>query len=94
MNQVALMPPSYNEKIPADHLVRVVNDAVEKIDLSSLLAQYPGGGTINLSSEDVAEGVGVCICREGLFIAADSESIEEEHLLKGQIGVGLSEYYP
>jgi transposase len=43
MNQVALMPPSYNEKIPADHLVRVVNDAVEKIDLSSLLAQYPGG---------------------------------------------------
>ena len=44
MNQVALMPASYDEKIPADHLVRVVNDAVEKIDLSSLLAQYPGGG--------------------------------------------------
>ena len=44
MNQVALMPPSYDEKIPADHLVRVVNEAVEKIDLSSLLAQYPGGG--------------------------------------------------
>ena len=38
------MPPSYDEKIPADHLVRVVNEAVEKIDLSSLLAQYPGGG--------------------------------------------------
>ena len=44
MNQIALMPPSYDEKIPADHLVRVVNAAVEKIDLSSLLAQYPGGG--------------------------------------------------
>ena len=44
MNQVALLPPSYDEKIPADHLVRVVNAAVEKIDLSSLLAQYPGGG--------------------------------------------------
>ena len=44
MNQVALMPPSYAEKIPVDHLVRVVNEAVEKIDLSSLLAQYPGGG--------------------------------------------------
>jgi transposase len=44
MNQVALMPPSYDEKIPADHLVRVVNEAVEQIDLSSLLAQYPGGG--------------------------------------------------
>jgi Transposase and inactivated derivatives len=44
MNQVALMPPSYEDKIPADHLVRVVNDAVEKIDVSSLLAQYKGGG--------------------------------------------------
>jgi transposase len=44
MNQVALMPASYEEKIPADHLVRVVNEAVEKIDLNSLLAQYPGGG--------------------------------------------------
>ena len=44
MNRVALLPPSYDEKIPAGHLVRVVNDAVEKIDISSLLAQYPGGG--------------------------------------------------
>jgi len=44
MNQVALMPPSYDEKIPVDHLVRVVNDAVEKIDVGALLAQYPGGG--------------------------------------------------
>jgi len=38
------MPPSYDEKIPWDHLVRVVNDAVEKINLSSLLSQYSGGG--------------------------------------------------
>src|SRR5512137_2249819 len=44
MNRVALLPPSYDEKIPADHLVRVVNEAVEQLDLSSLLAQYPGGG--------------------------------------------------
>jgi transposase len=45
MNQVALLPPSYDELISEDHLVRVVNDAVEKIDLSSLIAQYKGGGT-------------------------------------------------
>jgi transposase len=45
MNQVALMPPSYEEKIPANHLVRVVNEAIEEIDVSSLLAQYKGGGT-------------------------------------------------
>ncbi len=44
MNQIALMPPSYDEKIPVDHLVRVVNRAVEAIDLNALLGQYPGGG--------------------------------------------------
>jgi transposase len=44
MNQVALMPPSYEEKIPFNHLVRFVNEAIEKIDVSSLLAQYKGGG--------------------------------------------------
>ena len=45
MNQVALLPPSYEELIPANHLVRVVNEAVEKVDVSALLAQYKGGGT-------------------------------------------------
>jgi transposase len=45
MNQAALLPPSYEEKIPKKHLVRVVNEAVEKIDVSVLLAEYKGGGT-------------------------------------------------
>ncbi|HSQ17235.1 MAG TPA: IS1182 family transposase [Anaerolineales bacterium] len=45
MNQVALLPPSYDEMIPPGHLVRVVNDGVEKIDVSALLAQNKGGGT-------------------------------------------------
>jgi transposase len=45
MNQTALMPPSYEEKIPEKHLVRVVNEAVEKIDVSALLGEYKGGGT-------------------------------------------------
>ena len=44
MNQAALLPPSYNELIPDNHLVRVVNEAVEKIDVSALMAQYKGGG--------------------------------------------------
>jgi len=45
MNQTALLPPSYEEMIPANHLVRVVNEAVERIDLSPLIMQYKGGGT-------------------------------------------------
>ena len=45
MNQIALMPPSYDEKIPSDHLVRVVNKAIEDLNLDALLKQYAGGGT-------------------------------------------------
>ena len=47
MNQTALLPPSYAEKIPEKHLVRVVNEAIEKIDVSGLLAKYKGGGTLS-----------------------------------------------
>ena len=45
MGQPSLMPPDLEEMIPADHLVRVVNEAIERIDLSSILARYKGGGT-------------------------------------------------
>lgn len=45
MHQVHLLPPSYDEMIESDHLVRVVSGAIDKIDLSPLLAKYRGGGT-------------------------------------------------
>lgn len=45
MDQMSLMPPSYHEKIPSKHIVRTINEAVEGIDLDSLMAQYKGGGT-------------------------------------------------
>lgn len=45
MGQMQLMPQSYEELIPKGHLVRVVDQAVERIELESLLAQYAGGGT-------------------------------------------------
>lgn len=45
MGQVRLLPASYDEMIAPGHLVRVVNDAINQLDLSPLLAQYKGGGT-------------------------------------------------
>jgi len=45
MNQPMLLPPSLDELIPEGHLVRVVNAAVEGIDLEPLLKRYKGGGT-------------------------------------------------
>ena len=44
MNQDALMPASFEEVIEEKHLVRIVNEAIDKIDLRSLLARYKGGG--------------------------------------------------
>lgn len=43
-HQMHLMPPSYDELIEADHLVRVVNRVIDQLELSALLAKYKGGG--------------------------------------------------
>ena len=40
-----LLPPDLESLIPEGHLVRVVNDLVDDLDLGVLLAQYKGGGT-------------------------------------------------
>ena len=45
MEQPSLLPPSLEELIPEDHLVRVVNRVIEKIDIQPLLGNYKGGGT-------------------------------------------------
>jgi transposase len=45
MVQPSLIPPSWDEIIPADHLVRVVNRVIEQIDIKPLLESYKGGGT-------------------------------------------------
>ena len=44
-HQAKLLPQSYDEMIEPGHLVRVVNDTIEKLDLSALEAKYKGGGT-------------------------------------------------
>src|SRR5690606_11135380 len=43
--QTMLLPPDVVELIPTDHPVRVVNDILERIDITELLRQYRPGGT-------------------------------------------------
>ena len=45
MGQIVLLPRDLEEEIEPNHLVRVINAAVEKMDLSKVYAQYAGGGT-------------------------------------------------
>lgn len=43
-NQLSLLPPSYDELVPANHPVRVVNAIVDQLDIKSLEKKYMGGG--------------------------------------------------
>lgn len=43
--QPTLFPPSLDSLIPDGHLVRLVDSAIEQIDLSPVLDSYKGGGT-------------------------------------------------
>lgn len=43
-NQLMLFPPDIRDLIPSNHLVRVVNSLLEKLDVSFLHETYKGGG--------------------------------------------------
>lgn len=45
MNQPHLLPPSYDELIEREHLVRVVNRVIDELDLEMIMTRYEGGGT-------------------------------------------------
>jgi transposase len=44
VGQMMLLPPSLEELIPEKHLVRVVNETIDKLDLERFISEYPGGG--------------------------------------------------
>ncbi len=43
-NQVFLLPPSFDELIPGGHMVRVVSQTIEQLNIDPLLKAYKGGG--------------------------------------------------
>jgi len=43
-NQMWLLPPSLGDLIPEHHIVRLVNEAIEGMDMSLILNAYEGGG--------------------------------------------------
>jgi transposase len=47
--QGMLLPPSYEELVPLNHPVRVVDEVIERIDVSALERTYKGGGTSSYS---------------------------------------------
>jgi transposase len=45
MGQPMLLPPSVEELIPEKHLVRVINEIIDKMDIRAIIKGYKGGGT-------------------------------------------------
>lgn len=45
MEQPAILPPSLDELVPQGHLVRVVNQTIEELNIDPLMRRYKGGGT-------------------------------------------------
>lgn len=43
--QLSLLPPSYDDLVPANHPVRVVNTIIDHLDITALEKSYKGGGT-------------------------------------------------
>ena len=43
--QIQLLPAGLEELIHDNHLVRIVDQVVERLDISSIINQYEGGGT-------------------------------------------------
>lgn len=44
-NKMELLPVSYEELIPKEHLVRLVNESIDRINTEKLTKEFKGGGT-------------------------------------------------
>jgi len=77
MNQMSLMPRSYEEKIPAGHLVRLVNEAIEALDLEILQTQYEGGGTSSYHPKMMLKVLVYAYCKKIYTSRKIAEALEE-----------------
>ena len=44
-DQLSLLPHSYDDLVPVNHPVRVVNTIIDHLDITALEKSYKGGGT-------------------------------------------------
>lgn len=56
-NQSYLIPPSWDEKIPENHPVRVVNQIIDSLDLNLLYSSYEGGGCSSYDPKMLLKGL-------------------------------------
>lgn len=52
-HQLSLLPPSYDDFVPENHPVRIVNSILDQIDICSIENTYKGGGTSSYHPRDL-----------------------------------------
>lgn len=52
-NQLSLLPPSYDDFVPDNHPVRIVNTIIDQIDITVIEKTYKGGGTSSYHPRDL-----------------------------------------
>lgn len=52
-SQLSLLPPSYDDFVPDNHPVRIVNTIIDQIDISCIERTYKGGGTSSYHPRDL-----------------------------------------
>jgi len=52
-SQLSLLPPSYDDFVPKNHPVRIVNTIIDQIDIRSIEKTYKGGGTSSYHPRDL-----------------------------------------
>lgn len=77
MNQISLIPQSDDEKIPVGHLARLVNKAIDSLDLEVLLAKYEGGGTSSYHPKMIQKVSMYAYCKKIYTSRKIAEALEE-----------------
>lgn len=73
MDQLSL-PMDLQEDNPKNHLVRVINDAVNHLDMNLFTKAYPGGGRDRLPPQNAYEGHHLCLHAVHLLFSSNRES--------------------
>ena len=50
-DQLIMFPPSVDELIPENHIVRIVDSIIRNMDITPLIKKYKGGGTSSFHPE-------------------------------------------
>jgi len=60
--QNTIFPDSIDSYIPKNHIVRLVSEIVDKLDISPIMATYKGGGTSSYHPRMMLKVVGASPC--------------------------------